>query len=45
MTQNLEKYELGEAARTIYEFLWNEFCDWYIEAAKLGLAGRKSSAG
>ena len=41
VTQNLEKYELGEAARTIYEFLWNEFCDWYIEAAKLGLAGEE----
>ncbi len=39
VTTNLEKYELGEAARTIYDFLWNEFCDWYIEAAKLGLAG------
>ena len=35
----LESYELGEAAREIYEFLWNEYCDWYIEAAKLGLAG------
>ena len=39
VTTNLKKYELGEAARTIYDFLWNEFCDWYIEAAKLGLAG------
>ncbi|MTI95576.1 MAG: valine--tRNA ligase [Firmicutes bacterium] len=39
VTNNLEKYELGEAARVIYEFLWNEYCDWYIEAAKLGLAG------
>jgi valyl-tRNA synthetase len=41
VTENLEKYELGEAARTIYDFLWNEFCDWYIEAAKLGLAGNE----
>jgi len=39
VTANLDKYELGEAAREIYEFLWNEYCDWYIEAAKLGLAG------
>lgn len=38
VTANLENYELGEAAREIYEFLWNEYCDWYIEAAKLGLA-------
>jgi valyl-tRNA synthetase len=37
VTANLEKYELGDAARAIYDFLWNEFCDWYIEAAKLGL--------
>ncbi len=34
---NLGKYELGEAAREVYEFLWNHYCDWYIEAAKLGL--------
>lgn len=34
ITQNLEKYELGEAARALYEFIWNEFCDWYIELAK-----------
>lgn len=34
VTQNLEKYELGEAARNLYEFIWNEFCDWYIEMAK-----------
>ncbi len=38
---NLEKYELGEAAREIYEFLWNHYCDWYIEAAKLGLQDEK----
>ena len=34
MTQNLEKFELGEAGRMIYEFIWSEFCDWYIELAK-----------
>ena len=39
VTANLDRYELGEAAKEIYEFLWNEYCDWYIEAAKLGLAG------
>ncbi|MGI6679354.1 MAG: valine--tRNA ligase [Dehalobacterium sp.] len=37
VTRNLEKYELGEAARSLYEFIWNEFCDWYIELAKLRL--------
>ncbi|SDE74185.1 valine--tRNA ligase [Sporomusa acidovorans] len=33
-TRNLEHFELGEAARLIYEFIWDEFCDWYIELAK-----------
>lgn len=37
VTANLEKYELGEAGRLIYEFIWNEFCDWYIELAKARL--------
>ncbi|MGI6064886.1 MAG: valine--tRNA ligase [Bacillota bacterium] len=37
VTRYLEKYELGEAARTLYDFTWNEFCDWYIELAKLRL--------
>jgi len=36
---NLDKYELGEAGRIIYEFLWNEYCDWYIELAKPRLYG------
>ncbi len=30
----LEAYELGEAARLIYEFIWNDFCDWYVEFSK-----------
>jgi len=30
----LEEYELGEAARLIYEFIWNDFCDWYVELSK-----------
>lgn len=34
VTNNLEKFELGEAARQLYEFIWNEFCDWYIELSK-----------
>lgn len=39
VTKNLESYELGEAARILYEFIWNEFCDWYIEMAKPRLYG------
>ena len=34
VTANLEKFELGEAAGSVYEFIWNIFCDWYIEAVK-----------
>ena len=34
VTAYLEAYELGEAARVLYEFIWNEFCDWYIELVK-----------
>ena len=33
----LRAYELGEAQKAIYEFLWGEFCDWYIEMAKIRL--------
>lgn len=34
VTENMDKYELGIAAQKIYEFIWNEFCDWYIELVK-----------
>ena len=34
VTDNLEHYDLGEAGRLLYEFIWNEFCDWYIELCK-----------
>jgi len=34
VTSNMEKYELGIAAQKIYDFAWNEFCDWYIELVK-----------
>ncbi|HET6450932.1 MAG TPA: class I tRNA ligase family protein, partial [Spirochaetia bacterium] len=33
----LEGYRFNEASQAIYEFIWNDFCDWYIEAAKLSL--------
>ncbi|MCL2675159.1 MAG: valine--tRNA ligase [Firmicutes bacterium] len=35
----MDKYEIGLAASVIYEFLWNEFCDWYIEESKISLYG------
>ena len=34
VTENLEKYELGIAASKLYDFIWEEFCDWYIEMVK-----------
>ncbi len=35
MRHYLERFEIGEAQREVYDFLWNEFCDWYIEFAKI----------
>ena len=37
ITNNIEKYDLGVALDKIYNFMWNEFCDWYIEMAKISL--------
>ena len=34
VTDNMEKYELGIAVQKIYDFIWDEFCDWYIEMVK-----------
>ena len=31
----MQRFELGEAARQVYEFVWNDYCDWYIEIAKV----------
>ena len=39
MTENLEKYELGVAAQKIYDFIWDNYCDWYIELTKTRLQG------
>ncbi len=39
VTQNLEKFELGIALQKIYEFIWEEYCDWYIEMVKPRLYG------
>lgn len=44
VTENLEKFELGEAARLMYEFIWSEFCDWYIEICKARLYGENKIA-
>jgi valyl-tRNA synthetase len=35
VNQSLTNFELGEAQQKLYDFIWNEFCDWYIEMAKI----------
>ena len=44
VTKNLEKYEIGLAASRIENFIWEEYCDWYIEFAKLRLYGEDKKA-
>ena len=39
VTENLEKFELGLAVQKLYDFIWDIFCDWYIEIAKIRLNG------
>jgi len=35
----MRRFEMGEAGRQVYEFVWNDFCDWYIEIAKVRVRG------
>lgn len=42
VTENLEKFELGIGLSKIYEFIWEEFCDWYIELVKPRLYDREA---
>lgn len=42
VTRNMERYDLGEAGRVLYEFIWDEFCDWYIELIKPRLYGKET---
>lgn len=44
VTDNLEKFELGIAVQKLYDFIWDVFCDWYIELAKARLTGEDEQA-
>ena len=44
MNEALENYQFHEAAQTLYRFVWNEFCDWYLEWIKPVLSGPASDA-
>ena len=43
VTDNLDKFELGLAAQRVYDFIWNEYCDWYIEIVKPRLYGEEGT--
>ncbi|MGY3724791.1 valyl-tRNA synthetase [Granulicatella balaenopterae] len=44
VTELFEKFEFGEAGRLLYHFIWDDFCDWYIEMSKETLAGENEVA-
>ena len=45
INQEIDQYGLGEAAKGLYEFIWGDFCDWYIELVKSRLQERESASG
>ena len=44
VTENMDRYELGVAAQKIYDFVWDDYCDWYIELTKARLQGGDEGA-
>ena len=44
VTANMESYELGVAAQKLYDFIWDNFCDWYIELTKARLNGEDEAS-
>ena len=44
VTDNMDRYELGVAAQKIYDFIWDDYCDWYIEFTKARLQGEDPAA-
>ncbi len=43
VTENMDKYELGIAVQKVFDFIWEEFCDWYIEISKPRLYNREAN--
>ncbi len=44
VTENMERYELGVAAQKVYDFIWDSYCDWYIELTKTRLQGEDENS-
>ena len=44
VTDNLERYELGIAVQKVYDFIWDDYCDWYIELTKARLYGEEAQS-
>lgn len=44
VTDNMDRYELGVAAQKVYDFIWDDYCDWYIEFTKARLQGSDPAA-
>ena len=44
VTENMDKFELGIAVQKVYDFIWDEFCDWYIEIVKPRLYNKENDA-
>jgi len=44
ITENMDRYELGVAAQKIYDFIWDDYCDWYIELTKTRLQGEDADS-
>ncbi|WP_414044495.1 valine--tRNA ligase [Macrococcus sp. EM39E] len=44
VTRLADKYEFGEVGRVLYNFIWDEFCDWYIEMSKIPMNGEDEAA-
>ncbi|UTH15424.1 valine--tRNA ligase [Macrococcus epidermidis] len=44
VTRLADKYEFGEVGRVLYNFIWDEFCDWYIEMSKIPMNGEDEEA-